>query len=120
MAETVTIATPDHIDLEFDLAGLRSRFAAHVIDLLCLFGLSLLLVLVTLLCLDGTILRPLATVDADAWAKSWGLAVVGGMVFLLQWGLLCLLRKADTWADAGKEMPRAPGVTWQRSTDYPT
>ena len=48
MEETVTIATPDHVDLEFDLAGLGSRFAAYVIDMLCLSALALMLIIVAI------------------------------------------------------------------------
>jgi uncharacterized RDD family membrane protein YckC len=81
--ETVTIATPDHVDLEFNLAGLGSRFAAHVIDLLCLFALFMVLAMVAGL---FSALGTLVAADAKTWAVSWVLAIIVALFFLVQWG----------------------------------
>jgi len=83
MQETLTIATPDHVDLEFDLAGLGSRFAAHVLDMLCLFGLFLGLVVV--LGITGLLVWQVP-VAQESWVASWAIAALIVLFFLLQWG----------------------------------
>ncbi len=78
MEETVTIATPDHVDLEFDLAGLGSRFAAYVIDMLCLSALALMLIIVAIVGLGlgnlGALLR--AAPGGEQWVAPWAIAIV--------------------------------------------
>src|SRR5687767_13302617 len=46
MPQTITVATPDHIEFEYQLAGIGSRFAAVAIDHLIQFGVWLLLLFV--------------------------------------------------------------------------
>lgn len=86
MEETVTIATPDHVDLELHLAGLGSRFAAYIIDLLCLFALFMVLAMVAALFLDTSALGTWVATDTETRAVSWVLAIISALFFLLQWG----------------------------------
>ena len=43
--EKIKILTPEHIELEYELAGIGSRFVAIVIDLIIQFGISAVLFL---------------------------------------------------------------------------
>lgn len=54
MPQTITVSTPDHIELEFQLAGIGSRFAAVALDHLIQFAFWMLMVFAfTLLSVDG-------------------------------------------------------------------
>jgi uncharacterized RDD family membrane protein YckC len=54
MPQTITVSTPDHIELEFQLAGIGSRFAAVALDHIIQFAFWLLLMFAsTLLSADG-------------------------------------------------------------------
>lgn len=46
MPQTIRVATPDHIEFVYQLAGIGSRFAAAAVDHLIQFGLYLLVVFV--------------------------------------------------------------------------
>src|SRR6266542_4302032 len=88
MDESVFISTPDHVSLEFELAGPGSRFSAYVID----FILSVLLIVVIFLVvfLTGGLftLRSLITSSqgSSSWSASWILAFLVLMIFLINWG----------------------------------
>jgi uncharacterized RDD family membrane protein YckC len=88
MDESVSIPTPDHVSLEFDLAGPGSRFSAYVID----FILSILLIVVifVIVFLTGGLLalRSLVTSSRgdSTWAASWTLALLVLILFLINWG----------------------------------
>jgi uncharacterized membrane protein SpoIIM required for sporulation/uncharacterized RDD family membrane protein YckC len=87
MQETVTISTPDHVDLEFDLAGLGSRFAAHVLDTLCMLALIIGLGILALVCIAASGLATTQILhDGGAWGTSWVVAGFIILLFLLQWG----------------------------------
>ncbi len=60
---TVTVETPDHIELQFQLAGIGKRFIAYLIDRLIQFGLIFALFLViTLVLLAGNKIVALADI----------------------------------------------------------
>lgn len=88
MDESVSISTPDHVSLEFELAGPGSRFSAYVID----FILSVLVIVVIffVVFLTGGLLalRSLVTSSrGDAsWGASWILALLVLIIFLINWG----------------------------------
>jgi len=52
--QTVVIETPEHLDLEFRLAGLGTRFLAYLIDRLIQFGFIITLIILTSLSLHLT------------------------------------------------------------------
>jgi uncharacterized RDD family membrane protein YckC len=87
MEESVTISTPDHVELKFEFAGLGSRFAAYLIDFLFLFLLMLLVGVVALLAgvVSSTSLKSIFAGESG-WATSWGVAVLIVFVFLINWG----------------------------------
>ena len=51
MEERVYISTPDHVILEFELAGPGSRFSAYVIDFI--FNILLIIIIVLALYTGG-------------------------------------------------------------------
>jgi uncharacterized RDD family membrane protein YckC len=88
MEERVFISTPDHVSLEFELAGPGSRFSAYVID----FMLNVLLIVVILVVafLAGGLLALRSFVsssqDTSSWGASWILAFLVLIIFLINWG----------------------------------
>ncbi|MEE9149272.1 MAG: stage II sporulation protein M, partial [Candidatus Tectomicrobia bacterium] len=118
MEETVTIATPDHVDLEFDLAGLGSRFAAYVIDMLCLSALALLLIIVAIVGLGlgnlGALLR--AAPGGEQWVAPWAIAIVTIMFLLLQWGYFLFFERLMRGRTPGK---KALGIRVLRDDGLP-
>jgi uncharacterized RDD family membrane protein YckC len=100
MDESVYISTPDHVDLEFELAGLGSRFAAYLIDFL--FIVLLLVVVGAVVLLAGVVsLGSLMNLfeGTSGWAASWGMAVLILIIFLINWGYYVLfegLRRGST------------------------
>jgi uncharacterized RDD family membrane protein YckC len=85
--ETVTIATPDHGTLEFELAGLGSRFGAHFIDSVLLVGavVGLALLLLGTGLLSGSDLDPIFD-GGEQWAMSWSVALLLVLLFVVVWG----------------------------------
>jgi uncharacterized RDD family membrane protein YckC len=88
MDEFTDITTPDHVALEFELAGPGSRFSAYLIDQI-LMGLLMLLV--------ALIMIPLASVlelvsvtsgssDLGDWLTSGSFAILVLVFFAILWG----------------------------------
>src|SRR4029078_8057805 len=91
MNESVVISTPDHVTLEFELAGPGSRFSAYVIDLV--FNVVLIVAIALLLYAGGVIisLRFLfRAARGQSWSASWTLALFVLIVFLINWGYYVL------------------------------
>ena len=101
MEERVYIATPDHVSLEFELAGAGSRFAAYLID----FVLSILLIIAVIffayLTGGGLGLRALAG-STRAAGGSWILAVVVLVIFLINWGYYVFFEGLGRGSTPGK------------------
>lgn len=105
MEESVFISTPDHVTLEFELAGLGSRFCAHLIDglliILGIFGVVVVMLLVGLA--QAKLLGNLLTGTFD-WVTSWNFAVLILFIFLIQWGYYVLFEGSKRGATPGKRM----------------
>lgn len=86
MEERVFISTPDHVSLEFELAGPGSRFSAYVIDFI--FNVLLVAAIVIVAYLAGAmlVLRSLAGSAAGSASMSWATAVIMLLIFLINWG----------------------------------
>ncbi len=86
--DTVTIATPEGIELEFTLAGLGSRFIAQLIDLLLRLAVF------------GVLVGILVAIGAGA---------LGTVVLVLAWFLLLFAYDVifEVWGDG-----RTPGKRW--------
>jgi uncharacterized RDD family membrane protein YckC len=88
MDESVFIATPDHVSLEFELAGPGSRFSAYVIDFI--FNNLLVVVIFLVAYLSGAFvaLRSMASSSQSnsSWGVSWIFAFLVLVIFLINWG----------------------------------
>ncbi|HEX2928531.1 MAG TPA: RDD family protein [Candidatus Binatia bacterium] len=106
MNESVSIATPDHVNLEFELAGPGSRFSAYAIDFL--LNILLIIVIGVLAFLSGglTLLRSLVTtVDANTgWGASWASALLLFIIFLITWGYYIFFEGLRQGSTPGKKL----------------
>ncbi len=87
MDESVFISTPDHVALEFELAGPGSRFAAYLLDFL--YSVLLMIALLLLMLFTGAAgLRGLINLfrGEGGWIASWGTALLIAMLFAIHWG----------------------------------
>jgi uncharacterized RDD family membrane protein YckC len=117
MQETVRIASPDQIDLEFDLAGSGSRFAAYLIDMVFMVVLVLGLVLLIITFIGVTTLvafNPAAHVGEVV--SSWAMAIIVIMVFLIQWGYFVFSESLMRGQTPGK---KALGIRVLRDNGLP-
>jgi uncharacterized RDD family membrane protein YckC len=99
MEERVHISTPDHVSLEFELAGPGSRFSAYVIDFI--FSVLLIIAIIFVAYLTGGLLalRSLARASGGSLSVSWLWAVLILIIFLINWGYYVFfegLRKGST------------------------
>ena len=102
MEERVHISTPDHVSLEFELAGPGSRFSAYVIDFI--FNVLLIIAIVLTAYLTGALvaLRSLANISAGA-SDSWIWALVVLIVFLINWGYYVFFEGVGKGSTPGKK-----------------
>ena len=104
MDETVSISTPDHVSLDFELAGPGSRFSAYLIDTLLIF--AMLVILVIGMFLSGMAgLRVMASVlkGGGDWLASSNLALLILFVFLIYWGYYVLFEGLKRGSTPGKK-----------------
>jgi len=103
MDERIHIATPDHVSLEFELAGPGSRFSAYVIDFLC--NVSLIIAIILLGYLSGGLiaLRWLAQSSRGNASVSWLLAVAILIIFLINWGYYVFFEGLGKGSTPGKK-----------------
>src|SRR5688572_27904979 len=99
MEERVHISTPDHVSLEFELAGPGSRFSAYVIDFI--FNVLLIIAIVLTAYLTGALvaLRSLAAGASDSWL--WALVVL--IIFLINWGYYVFFEEVGKGSTPGKK-----------------
>jgi uncharacterized RDD family membrane protein YckC len=106
MNERVSIATPDHVSLEFELAGPGSRFSAYAIDFL--LNIILLIVIGVFVFLSGglSVVRSLATTvnDNTGWGASWFLALLVFILFLINWGYYIFFEGLGQGSTPGKRL----------------
>jgi uncharacterized membrane protein SpoIIM required for sporulation/uncharacterized RDD family membrane protein YckC len=97
MDERISIVTPDHIELDFELAGLGSRFLALIIDAL-LIGVIMIVVVGAAVVLGlGTI-----TTFESARAGSWVLAIALFAYFVVMWGYFLFFEALNQGQTPGK------------------
>lgn len=99
---SVTIATPDHATLEFELAGLGSRFGAHLVDALLVVLLLLALALGFLIAGAPLSLALRRSEESGQWAMSWSVAVLVFLVFLVFWGYFVFFECVMNGSTPGK------------------
>jgi uncharacterized RDD family membrane protein YckC len=109
-AGKLTIETPEQIGIEFEVAGLGSRFLAALVDLLCMLVFLIAAVAVAISAMGGR--RPLEKMS-DNMAKSEniakGLGASGTIVlllsiFLVQWGYYIICEMLMNGASPGKRV----------------
>lgn len=99
MDERVYISTPDHVSLEFELAGAGSRFAAYLIDFVLSILLIVVVVIAALLTGGWMTLRALA---GGAMGASWVWAIVVLILFLINWGYYVFFEAVSRGSSPGK------------------
>jgi uncharacterized RDD family membrane protein YckC len=104
MDERVFISTPDHVTLEFELAGPGSRFSAYVIDFI--FNVVLIVIIVLALYAGGAVVSLkslLGAARSQSWSASWILALMVLVVFLINWGYYVLFEGLGKGSTPGKK-----------------
>jgi uncharacterized membrane protein SpoIIM required for sporulation/uncharacterized RDD family membrane protein YckC len=95
--DRISIVTPDHIELDFELAGLGSRFLALIIDTM-LIGVLIVILLIAAVALGiGTL--SLRSINADSWV--WAFAVL--VYFLVTWGYFLFFEALNRGQTPGKK-----------------
>jgi uncharacterized RDD family membrane protein YckC len=104
MEEHVSIATPDNVTLEFELAGLGSRFCAYLIDGLVIILLIFVIVVAMLLIglAQASLLRELLQGTSD-WVTSWNIALLLFFGFLIYWGYYVFFEGLRRGSTPGKK-----------------
>src|SRR6266850_2549605 len=90
------IETPEHVDVQFELAGVGSRLAAGLLDLLLLF-----LGLLALWIGGGTIIGSMSS--APGMARSWLSAGMIILTFCFLWGYFTLFEALNGGRTPGKQ-----------------
>lgn len=101
MNEVISIPTPEHSTLEFELAGFGSRFAAQFIDLLLLVGIVAALTGVA--ALAGLLDLSALAGDSAATANTWAVALLVLVIFGLVWGYFVLFEWLLRGSTPGKK-----------------
>jgi len=104
MEDTISIPTPDHVTLEFELAGLGSRFCAYLIDglVIILMILAIVVVMLFLGMAQARLFRDLLTQSSD-WVTSWNMALLLIFAFLIYWGYYVLFEGLKRGSTPGKK-----------------
>jgi uncharacterized RDD family membrane protein YckC len=103
MEDSVFIATPDNVTLEFELAGLGSRFCAYLIDGI-LIGLLIVVVVVTMIFTPGAVnfFKTISQGGSD-WLASWNFALLVFFIFFINWGYYVLFEGLRHGSTPGKK-----------------
>jgi len=104
MDERVYISTPDHVSLEFELAGPGSRFSAYAIDFL--FNILLIVVIVLAVYASGavfTLRQIMGVAKGSGWGASWILALLVLVIFLINWGYYVFFEGLGKGSTPGKK-----------------
>lgn len=97
MKDRISIVTPDHIELDFELAGLGSRFLALIIDTVLIGVLIVILVIAAVALGIGAL--SLRSFNADSWV--WAFAVL--VYFLVTWGYFLFFEALNRGQTPGKK-----------------
>jgi uncharacterized RDD family membrane protein YckC len=104
MEETVSISTPDHVTLDFELAGLGSRFSAYLIDTLLIFTMIVVIVIGMFLSgLGGLRFLARALRGGSGWVASSNLALLILFIFLIYWGYYVFFEGLNRGSTPGKK-----------------
>lgn len=107
LSRRLGVETPEHVVLEFELAGVGSRAAAALLDVL---------VIVALLFVLSIGMAPVSAVLTRAGAEGWALAVWIAVIFLVIWGYFVLFEGLSGGRTPGK---RKLGIRVVMDTGHP-
>jgi uncharacterized membrane protein SpoIIM required for sporulation/uncharacterized RDD family membrane protein YckC len=97
MNDRISIVTPDHIELDFELAGLGSRFLALIIDTVLIGVLIVILVIAAVALGLGTM--SLRSINASSWVLAFAVVVY----FLVTWGYFLFFEALNRGQTPGKK-----------------
>ncbi|HSR53717.1 MAG TPA: stage II sporulation protein M [Acidobacteriota bacterium] len=113
MHSSYTIRTPDHVEIEFEVAGPLGRFAALLLDTLIIIGSMLVLVL---LASFFGLLSLVTDAGSLRATSSVAMALLGLIFFILNWGYFVLLEHFMRGRTPGKA---AAGLRVMRDDGFP-
>lgn len=103
MEERIQITTPDHVVLEFELAGPGSRFSAYAIDFVLNVLLIAAIVLLAYLTSGLMIVRALAASSGGQPTFSWLAGAVILIIFVINWGYYVFFEGFGKGSTPGKK-----------------
>ena len=111
MERTLDVRTGEAVAIEYELAGLGSRFLAVVVDLMAQAGILLVLAAVTL-----TVLPSFVRVAPSKYATALVVAIVAVVLFLVAIGWFIIF---ETWWSGRTPGKRALGIRVVRDGGFP-
>ena len=98
MEERISIITPDHVELDFELSGIGSRLLAFIMDQILLYlGI---LTIVLLMMLAGTL--NVFSETTQQWSGTVAATVLTFIIFFLNWGYFVLFEALNKGQTPGK------------------
>jgi uncharacterized membrane protein SpoIIM required for sporulation/uncharacterized RDD family membrane protein YckC len=98
MEEHISIITPDHVELDFELAGIGSRLLAFIMDQVLLY-LGILTILLLLLFAGAVNMFSGA---AQQWSGTIATTILVFVIFLLNWGYFVAFEALNKGQTPGK------------------
>jgi uncharacterized membrane protein SpoIIM required for sporulation/uncharacterized RDD family membrane protein YckC len=119
MEERISIITPDHVELDFELAGIGSRLLAFIMDQVLLYlGI---LAIVLLMLLAGSV--NFFSSAAQQWSGTVATTILVFIIFLLNWGYFVAfeaINKGQTpgkrWAGLRVVQDSGLPISWREAT----
>lgn len=105
LSRRLEVETPEHVVLEFELAGVGSRVAAAVVDLAILAGVLL-----------GLLIVFSAAPGLGDSLRGWAIALLVALIFLIMWGYFALFEGLGGGRTPGK---RSLGLRVVMDTGHP-
>jgi len=96
MNDRISIVTPDHIELDFELAGLGSRFLALIIDTVLIGVLIFILIIAAVVLGIGAL--SIRSFNGDSWVIAFALVVY----FIITWGYFLFFEALNRGQTPGK------------------
>jgi uncharacterized RDD family membrane protein YckC len=111
MAREINITTPEHVQVQFELAGIGSRFIALLLDTLIQGLVVTALVLATIAGFGG-----LAWLDRPSVAATWIIAILALLIFAIMTGYFLFFETTRNGQTPGKKLA---GIRVIRDTGHP-
>src|SRR5437867_9592464 len=99
MEERISIVTPDHVELDFELAGIGSRLLAQIVDWLLI---SILVFILAVIGAVAGVTRGLLE-GTTQWFETWSVAIIVLLVFLATSGYFLLFEALNRGQTPGKK-----------------